>query len=394
MAQLVAVLASPILTRVYGPDDMGSWGLFVSFLGLASVLTSLRYEVAIVAARKDEDALLLCCSGLVLVLLTSLLGAFAFEFLRQGGALGYGVFSPLATLLAFIALASTGFGLVLRFFALRRERFGVIGRFTVAQAWSKVLLQLVLSPFGSMGLLLGETLGRLVSLGWLFRGLSCLRPAFAPRVLLAYWTYPVIQLPSSFVNTLVLVAPVPLFVSLYGPSAGGALALAQRVVGLPVSLIGTAVADVFYGRASIMLRQEPKRLLAFFLRVSFGLGLMGFALGFVLWFFAPKVATWVFGPEWELAGQMLGAMAPWVTLQLAVSPVSRVVFLSPWSWLKLLYDFLSLGAVLSPLWFLRFSGPVEAVWGISLLMAGTYGAYFVILLFLVHRLQYEGGGGA
>jgi len=49
IAQAVGVLLSPIITRLYTPEAMGLWGLFVSFLGVASVVSTLRYEVAIVA---------------------------------------------------------------------------------------------------------------------------------------------------------------------------------------------------------------------------------------------------------------------------------------------------------------------------------------------------------
>ncbi|MFM9420307.1 lipopolysaccharide biosynthesis protein [Thermus scotoductus] len=394
LAQLVAVLFSPILSRLYTPEQLGIWGLFVSFVGLASVATSLRYEVAIVAARNDEDAMELTHSSLFLVLIISFLGALVFEWLRRENALGYGVFPPLATFVAFFALISTGSALVLRYFALRREAFAVVGRFTVLQGWSKVLLQVILAPFGHLGLILGETLGRFVGLRWLFQGISCRGLRFNLRIVLSYWTYPVIQLPSSFLNTLALMAPVPIFAYAYGVAAGGALALALRVVGIPVGLIGNAVGDVFYGRASSVLRSEPRKLPSLFVGTSLRLGLVGLTLGALMWFLAPRVTPWLFGPEWSLAGQMLGVMAPWMAFQLAVSPVSRVVFLSSRSWLKLLYDFTSLGMISSPIWLLNEYGPVQALLGVSLLMAGAYVIYFTVLFVLVTRLRYEIREGA
>lgn len=392
LAQLAAVLVSPILSRLYTPEHLGIWGLFVSFVGLVSVVTTLRYEVAIVAARNEEDAIKLTYTSLYLVLAISFLGALAFEWLRRKDTLGYGVFSPLATVVTFLALVSTGFALALRYLALRREAFALVGRFTVIQGWSKVLLQVVLAPLGHLGLILGETLGRFVGLRWLLRGISyrCLRPD--TRLMLRYWVYPGIQLPSSFLNTLALMAPVPVFAYLYGVAVGGALALALRVVGIPVSLIGNAVGDVFYGRASLVLRQEPGRLPHLFVGTSLRLGLLGLVVGVMMWFLAPRLTPWLFGPEWTLAGQMLGVMAPWVAFQLSVSPVSRVVFLSSRSWLKLLYDFVSLGAILSPFWLWNKFGPVQALLSVSLLMAGAYALYFVILLVLVMRLPNEKRG--
>lgn len=279
---------------------------------------------------------------------------------------------------------------MLRYRALRSEDFTLVGRFTVAQGWAKVVLQLLLAPLGVLGLLLGETFGRLVGLRLLWRGASCCKPGFHARTLLRYWTYPVFQLPSSVLNSLSLVAPVPVFVMLYGPAVGGALALAQRVVGLPVALIGGAVADVFYGRVSTLVRENPDRATNFFIEVSIKLGILGLCLGSGVWFLAPKITPWLFGPEWKLAGNMMGVMGPWMAAQLTVSPVSRFVFLTPHAWLKLLYDVFSLLVITSPIWLWKHNKPEEALLNVSLLMVGAYGLYFVVLLVLAFRIKQQG----
>jgi O-antigen/teichoic acid export membrane protein len=177
---------------------------------------------------------------------------------------------------------------------------------------------------------------------------------------------------------------------LYGPAVGGALALAQRVVGLPVALIGGAVADVFYGRVSTLVRENPDRAMNFFIEVSIKLGILGLCLGSGVWFLAPKITPWLFGPEWKLAGNMMGVMGPWMAAQLTVSPVSRFVFLTPHAWLKLLYDVFSLLVITSPIWLWKHNKPEEALLNVSLLMVGAYGLYFVVLLVLAFRIKQQG----
>lgn len=109
LTQIAAVLSSPILTRLYRPDDLGVWGLFVSYIGFVSTMSSLRYEVSIVATREDKDARELTSSSLFLVMLTSFLGALAFELMRRRGFLGFEVFTGLTTALVFFRLALHGF---------------------------------------------------------------------------------------------------------------------------------------------------------------------------------------------------------------------------------------------------------------------------------------------
>jgi hypothetical protein len=74
LAQVAGVLFLPLLTRLYSPEALGLWGLFVSFLGVASVAATLRYEVAIVAASSEEEALALTRSTLALAIVMGFLG--------------------------------------------------------------------------------------------------------------------------------------------------------------------------------------------------------------------------------------------------------------------------------------------------------------------------------
>lgn len=384
-AQAIGVVFMPLLTRLYSPEAMGQWGLFVSFLGVASVVVTLRYEVAIVAAPREEDALGLVRSSLVLGMFTGLSGVLAFEFLRQKNFLGYGMFPPWVSFLAFPALVISAWGLTLRYYSLRQNAFGLVGRSTQIQGVARPVAQILLAFTGGPGLLWGETLGRFLGLTALWQILpKASGPWFVPSLLLRYKTYPLVHLPSGFLDTLALMAPVPVFVTLYGPAVGGSLALAQRAVALPVSLIGAAVADVFYSQAAELARQKPHVLRSFLLLTALRLFLLALPFGLALWFFAPSLAPLIFGGAWEEAGRMMAAMAPWLVSQLTVSPVSRVVFLSKWSWVKLVYDLLSLasfGLVL----LVADADPLRSLVFLSWIEASLYGVYMVILLWLCDK---------
>jgi len=66
LAQVFNFLLLPVLARLYTPEAMGLWGIFISFVTVAAVLTTLRYEIAIVTAGSEEDALALTWSALIL----------------------------------------------------------------------------------------------------------------------------------------------------------------------------------------------------------------------------------------------------------------------------------------------------------------------------------------
>ena len=68
-AQLLLVLAAPILTRLYTPEDFGLLAIYTSLLALAGVISSLRYELAIPLPKEDEEAAntAVLCLGLIAI---------------------------------------------------------------------------------------------------------------------------------------------------------------------------------------------------------------------------------------------------------------------------------------------------------------------------------------
>ena len=56
VAQVIAVLASPILSRLYSPEQFGEYAIFITIVGLLSTISSLSYEMAIVKQKEEFDA--------------------------------------------------------------------------------------------------------------------------------------------------------------------------------------------------------------------------------------------------------------------------------------------------------------------------------------------------
>jgi O-antigen/teichoic acid export membrane protein len=68
LAVAVTILASPITSRLFWPEAFGLAALFRSASMMLGAIACLRYEMAIVLPKKDEDAaplFALCCIALV-----------------------------------------------------------------------------------------------------------------------------------------------------------------------------------------------------------------------------------------------------------------------------------------------------------------------------------------
>ena len=64
-AQAIAVLALPLLTRLYTPDDFSVLAVYAAVLGISSVVACLRLEIAIPMPEDEGTAINLMLLGLI-----------------------------------------------------------------------------------------------------------------------------------------------------------------------------------------------------------------------------------------------------------------------------------------------------------------------------------------
>ena len=52
-AQAIPILISPILTRLYKPEEFGAFALYMAIASVLSVVVSGRYELAVILPEND-----------------------------------------------------------------------------------------------------------------------------------------------------------------------------------------------------------------------------------------------------------------------------------------------------------------------------------------------------
>ena len=57
ISQLIPFLISPILTRIFTPQEFGAFGLYFSITMIFSVFITGRYEMAIMLPKDDRDSM-------------------------------------------------------------------------------------------------------------------------------------------------------------------------------------------------------------------------------------------------------------------------------------------------------------------------------------------------
>jgi O-antigen/teichoic acid export membrane protein len=330
--QIVLVLTSPLLTRLYSPADFGIVGSFAALLAVLATIVTLRYSLAIPLPPTDQEAAHI--ATLALLITTVLAGCMAVVVLTVGPdalvALGLPELTRYVWLLP-IALLLSGIHNTFSYWAIRTESFGVIARTKAAQGVGQIIVQLALFPLGAIGLVFGQLTGQTAGSTALARNalMGQRRAAFAnvtahdiARTAVRYRRFPLFSTWEGGLNALGTQLPTLLLVSLFGASAAGQYVLATRVLSAPLGLVGKAVADVFLSRGARARREGDLAMLV--RRVHNALSSLAMPGVVLLMLAAPSVFGVVFGEEWDVAGRLARWMAPWLYFVFVTSPLSTL----------------------------------------------------------------------
>ena len=155
--------ATPLLTRLYAPEQLGLLSSFTSTVLLVSSVAVARYDAAIVTVKSRMEAALLVGVGLAVAFPVAFLAGIAFQLLAFRGYVITGQrLSEFTAALIVIAVLGSSIYQVLFSWELRSRQYGVLGRTRVAQGVVQAGWQigLGLATRSTLGLLMGDAAGR------------------------------------------------------------------------------------------------------------------------------------------------------------------------------------------------------------------------------------------
>ena len=384
IAQAIPLLGSLVIVRLYVPAEFGVFSTWLGVVMTSAVLVTGRLEMALVIEADGEPRRFamaatlatICLAAAVLFMLV--LGAYlivpASHHFTPGLVLA---FLP-TTLL--IAAAQTW-----QSWAAAEGLYRGLSWMRIAQAVGVTSMQVLvgwLAP-SALGLALGHALGVLLGVV----AAACMMPlslrAFLPWVgfrkkLRAFWIqhrrFPLFALPADFINT--AAGPLPLFfiTSKFGSEASGFYALAVRILGGPISLLGTAVLDVFKRSAATSYR-ELGHCRDDYLRTFRVLAVLGVVLALGVILVAEPLFAWAFGETWRQAGVIAVWLMPMFALRFVASPLSYVFYIAGVQRVDLAWQ-----CGLLCITVLAFMGGLEFESSVKAYAAGYAGMYVIYLL--------------
>ena len=338
LAQAVSILAAPIVARYFGPAAFGAFALYAGLVSVIGDMSSAGYGPAVVVASNDDEAASLFAGSLALVAITAALtaGATLYVVALYDGPRqlppelrSVAWLLPLSVLLAGSMAAS-------RQWLARKRRFGAISAAGVVGSVSTSSTQIGAGALGlasGPALIVTSVLGQLAMAPvllfrvWAHDGAHILRSVgwkTTPGVLRAYRKFPLFDVWSTLLNTASWQAPVFLLAYFFTATETGYYSFGNRVLMVPLGLVGSSIAQVFYQRAAVAGGDGtlPAFVEGIFRRFTF----LGLCPLLAMALCGDDVFAVVFGQRWREAGVYAQVLSPWMFFWLISSPLSSLFY--------------------------------------------------------------------
>lgn len=360
IAQLLAIAAIPLLSRLYDPDQIARYGVLFGISSVIASFASLRLNLAIPLPSSDLDGQRLFWIAVLLpFVVLPLIG------LPLLGAITVGSFGPSYDMTVDALLIATSviiicFVTAASQLAIRVRAYRSLSRIPLIQMSGTLGAQVGLGLVGiTHGLFAGSLLGR--SLGVMKLTRSCnVRVEHLPdrsdvrRLIRAYWRFPLVLAPAAVVNVLGSNIVALMLPALVGYAAAGLYAMAVRVSSLPGTIIGESAGQVFLGEYSNATSQSEARRV--FLLFSAALGCAGLVISTALWFLAPMVVPLVLGDKWSGTAELVKYTGVMAGAALLGSPVQHVWTVTQRALMQFAWNVIRLGSTALALWITANSG--------------------------------------
>ena len=162
IAQAIPIAISPILTRIYTPEDFGIFALYISFSSIFSIIATGRYELAIMLPKKDSDAINIVVISFFMSFIISFIAFLLIVFFNQPIAsfLGNKEISSWLYLIP-VSVLLTGMYQSFNYWNNRHKRYKQLAFSKVVQSGTSATSNLGMgfNDFGSSGLIFSFVFG-------------------------------------------------------------------------------------------------------------------------------------------------------------------------------------------------------------------------------------------
>jgi len=332
----IALALYPVVTRLYSKEEFGGFGLFAAVVGLISLGGTALYPTGLVIPKYKREFLAMLKLSLCLMIITVAVSMIIIIFFNELVIMIFKL-EYLGDLIYFIPLGILLNSIHTIFFNwnIRKKEFGKNASSSVVSGLSAKIFSIGYAV-GFSASTFGFILSRLVSIFLSIVTLGAVKMVNELRLLRVinikevmavakkYHKYPKHLLPANIVNKYTSDLPIYMLTGYFSPAVAGAFFLANSVLSIPLSILGNSSGSVFLQKANELYISKPSEMAEFTYTVHKNMLYIGtFIFGFV-YGFGDVLFAFVFGVEWQIAGQIAGIISTYYIFMLISGPLAKV----------------------------------------------------------------------
>jgi len=386
IAQAIPIAVSPILTRLYSPEDFGILAIFLALLTIFGSTATARYEFAIMLPHNEKEVINIAALAFFITLLVSIfLLLFILIFhtiilsILNNDKIGHWLY------LLPIAVFFVGCFNILNYYNTRNKFYKDIAKAKVVKSFVLAIVPIILGLLksGAFGLISGQILSQM------FANLKLLKNIIKGKALLnnisinimkkeakKYINFPLYSLPGALSNIFSIHLVNILISTFFSVTTLGFYSLVQKILGMPSALIGGSIGQVYFEKAS-KEKNEKGNCVNIYKNTIKKSVLIGAIIFIPLYFVVEDIFTFVFGEQWAIAGKYAKIVLPFFYVRFVAATISTTFDIFNALKLELIIQILLLIGMLFILYFYKDKNFINFlymlnIYGISIYIYNIY----------------------
>jgi O-antigen/teichoic acid export membrane protein len=333
---MIPILLQPFLRRFFSPEVFGTFAVYLSLVGIVTIVSTLRYDDAIVLPKKDDDSANLLTLSVIFNFFISL--SVFLILLVYGGKILSIINLPskfpisilyLIPISAFLLNVYQSFN----YWLIRKKKYNQVSLNKLIRRSAEGVAQILFAFLRNLkGLILSDIVGQIANVisiiyqgfryGFNFKRVNITKLIYVSK---KYSEFPKYNLLPSLMNTCSFFLP-PIFINkIFSAENAGYFDLTKLVLSIPFALVASSVSNVLLQR--IAERFNNKQSFLEELKPVFVMILIiCLAEFFAILIFGTELFKIVFGSNWIISGEISKIMVWSFAFNFFISSFSCLFF--------------------------------------------------------------------
>lgn len=319
-SQLILILASPLIAKIYDPAEFGVYSTLLVVISCAIIASSGKIDLGISISKTSQDRVEMLKSGLKFSILTSpLLSLIVFYYSNLLGLKHILIF-----LLIHLAILFGAWSQLYWSYSIANQKFSANSTAGVVKSFTLITSQVLFGTISSTSpsLLFSYILSQLAIIVSLNRSKFIALDLKHKINFISIRPFLKFSTPQALINLASNSIPTLAIMHYYGPLEAGCYELTRRMANVPIHTLGESYRNWLYGKLTAI--ESPNYLTYIkpqFLKIS---GLLAVSIPIIFYLF-PIVFKQVFDPIWYLSIDFFYLMLIWTLSSILNIPFNVIL---------------------------------------------------------------------